>query len=273
MKQLAKPALAAIRDGRVRSPRAQHAVRARLAREHPRLVHLAADLVGAPDPCWYCPDGHIDVAETTPDACAECGSTELRQDEDVLDTWFSSALWPFATLGWPDDDARPRLLLSERRQRDRPRDHLPLGGADDHGGPRVDGRGPVPRRDHPLDDSRARRPTHVEEPRHRHRPARGDRAHGADATRYGLLKMSSTQDVRFNVGTIDEGRKLANKLWNVSRLILANAGDRSPTCDRRASRSAGSSLGSTRHAATSSARSRPSTSRARVNTLYRAHVR
>jgi valyl-tRNA synthetase len=53
-------------------------------------------------------------------------------------------------------------------------------------------------------------------------------SHGADATRYGLLKMSSTQDVRFNVGMIDEGRKLANKLWNVSRLILANAGDARP---------------------------------------------
>jgi len=52
--------------------------------------------------------------------------------------------------------------------------------------------------------------------------------HGADATRYGLLKMSSTQDVRFSVGFIEEGRKLANKLWNVARLILANAGDARP---------------------------------------------
>jgi valyl-tRNA synthetase len=52
--------------------------------------------------------------------------------------------------------------------------------------------------------------------------------YGADATRYGLLKMSSTQDVRFSVGQIEEGRRLANKLWNVSRLILANAGDARP---------------------------------------------
>ena len=87
-------------------------------------------------------------------------------------------------------------------------------------------------------------------------------SHGADATRYGLLKMSSTQDVRFNVGMIDEGRKLANKLWNVSRLILANAGDSKPDVRPRASRSAGSSLASTQRAATSSASSRPSTSRA-----------
>src|SRR5213079_1734265 len=53
-------------------------------------------------------------------------------------------------------------------------------------------------------------------------------AHGADATRYGLAKMSSTQDVRFSTGPIEEGRKLANKLWNVSRLILTNAGNAQP---------------------------------------------
>jgi valyl-tRNA synthetase len=52
--------------------------------------------------------------------------------------------------------------------------------------------------------------------------------HGADATRYGLLKMSSTQDVRFSEGAIEEGRKLANKLWNVSRLVLANVGEATP---------------------------------------------
>jgi valyl-tRNA synthetase len=53
-------------------------------------------------PAWYCPDGHLTVARQDPSACGECGATELRQDEDVLDTWFSSGLWPFSTLGWPD---------------------------------------------------------------------------------------------------------------------------------------------------------------------------
>ena len=52
---------------------------------------------------WYCPDGHVTVAIEDPDACAECGTTELEQDADVLDTWFSSQLWPFSTLGWPDE--------------------------------------------------------------------------------------------------------------------------------------------------------------------------
>jgi valyl-tRNA synthetase len=53
-------------------------------------------------PAWYCPDGHVTVTRKDPDACAECGAGELAQDEDVLDTWFSSGLWPFSTLGWPD---------------------------------------------------------------------------------------------------------------------------------------------------------------------------
>ncbi len=57
-------------------------------------------------PAWFCPDGHITVTEevTGPGKCAQCGKSELKQDEDVLDTWFSSQLWPLSTLGWPDTD-------------------------------------------------------------------------------------------------------------------------------------------------------------------------
>ena len=55
-------------------------------------------------PAWYCDaDGSVIVARTQPEACTECGSTDLRAEEDVLDTWFSSALWPFSTLGWPEE--------------------------------------------------------------------------------------------------------------------------------------------------------------------------
>ncbi len=54
-------------------------------------------------PVWYCPDGHMTCTREDPTECAQCGSTELRQDEDVLDTWFSSGLWPFSTLGWPEE--------------------------------------------------------------------------------------------------------------------------------------------------------------------------
>jgi valyl-tRNA synthetase len=53
-------------------------------------------------PVWYCPDNHMTVAREDPTQCATCGSKDIRQDEDVLDTWFSSGLWPFSTLGWPE---------------------------------------------------------------------------------------------------------------------------------------------------------------------------
>jgi valyl-tRNA synthetase len=54
-------------------------------------------------PVWYCPDGHMTCAREDPTECATCHSKDIHQDEDVLDTWFSSGLWPFSTLGWPDE--------------------------------------------------------------------------------------------------------------------------------------------------------------------------
>lgn len=56
-------------------------------------------------PAWYCTDGHVTVARDTPKVCAECGNDALTQDDDVLDTWFSSALWPFSAMGWPNETA------------------------------------------------------------------------------------------------------------------------------------------------------------------------
>ncbi len=54
-------------------------------------------------PVWYCPDGHMTTGRADPTQCGTCGSKDIHQDEDVLDTWFSSGLWPFSTLGWPDE--------------------------------------------------------------------------------------------------------------------------------------------------------------------------
>ncbi|HEY2740908.1 MAG TPA: valine--tRNA ligase, partial [Gaiellaceae bacterium] len=104
MEELAAPAIAAVKEGRVRfTPE-------RFARVYLDWMENIRDWCisrqiwwGHRIPVWYCPDGHVIVAETEPGECAECGSAELRQEEDVLDTWFSSALYPFATLGWPDE--------------------------------------------------------------------------------------------------------------------------------------------------------------------------
>jgi valyl-tRNA synthetase len=171
-------------------------------------------------PIWYCPDGHVVCAEEEPDACAECGSSELVRDPDVLDTWFSSALWPFATLGWPDDTpdlrryypgdvnstAREIIFLWEAR--------MIMAGLELVG-------------DIPFSDVIIHSTILAPDGRRMSKslgtgidPLELIAEHGADATRYGLLKMSSTQDVRFSAQPIEEGRKLANKLWNASRLLL-----------------------------------------------------
>ncbi|HKB93086.1 MAG TPA: valine--tRNA ligase [Gaiellaceae bacterium] len=171
-------------------------------------------------PIWYCPDGHVTCAETEPDACAECGSRELERDPDVLDTWFSSALWPFATLGWPEDTAELRryypgdvnstareiIFLWEAR--------MVMAGLELMG-------------DIPFGDVIIHSTILAPDGRRMSKslgtgidPLELIEQYGADATRYGLLKMSSTQDVRFSTQPIEEGRKLANKLWNASRLLL-----------------------------------------------------
>jgi valyl-tRNA synthetase len=208
---------------------------ARRARYHPESQHRFAidSLANAPDwcvsrqlwwghqiPVWKCPDGHVVCTWPEPDACAECGSAGLERDPD---TWFSSALWPFATLGWPgltpeleryypgdvSVTAREIIRLWENR--------MIFSG--------LELMDEVPFTDVIItstvlapDGRRMSKSlgTGID-------PLEAVAQHGADATRYGLLKISSTQDVRFSWGAIEEGRKLANKLWNASRLLLSYA--------------------------------------------------
>jgi len=176
-------------------------------------------------PVWYCdPCEETYVAEQAPQRCGACGG-ELRQEEDVLDTWFSSALWPFATLGWPEDTpelrafyptsflttAREILFLWVAR--------MIMTG--------IEFAGDVPFRDvyvHSVIQARDGRRmskslgTGID-------PLEEIDKHGADALRFGLLAMSSTQDVRFSDAKVQQGADLANKLWNASRLILQGVGE------------------------------------------------
>jgi valyl-tRNA synthetase len=177
---------------------------------------------------WECPDGHLTVEETEPGACAECGSSELTRSEDVLDTWFSSALWPFAILGWPEQTPEleawyPGTLNTTAREIIRLWENRMIFSG-------LELMGEIPfevviihttvlaRDGRRMSKSLG---TGID-------PLELVAEHGADATRYGLLKLTSSQDVRFAEGAIEEGRKLANKLWNVARLILANVGDARP---------------------------------------------
>ena len=171
-------------------------------------------------PVWYCDAcEETYVAEEAPERCGACDGP-LRQEDDVLDTWFSSALWPFATLGWPEGTpelrafyptsflttAREILFLWVAR--------MIMTG--------IEFAGDVPFRDvyvHSVIQARDGRRmskslgTGID-------PLEEIDRHGADALRFGLLAMSSTQDVRFSDAKVQQGADLANKLWNASRLIL-----------------------------------------------------
>jgi valyl-tRNA synthetase len=226
MDELKQPALAALRERRVRfHPESQHRFAIESLESAPDWNISRQLWWGHQLPVWYCADGHITVEENAPDACAVCGSTELERDPDVLDTWFSSALWPFATLGWPDDtpDLRafyPGDLQTTARDIIRLWENRMIFAG-------LELLGEVPFCDVIIHSTvLARDGRRMSKSLGTGIDAREviDQ-HGADASRYGLIKMSSTQDVRFSDGFLEEGRKLAIKLWNVARLIIANVGE------------------------------------------------
>jgi valyl-tRNA synthetase len=173
-------------------------------------------------PVWYCDAcEETYVAETPPERCSACGGV-LRQDEDVLDTWFSSALWPFAVLGWPDATAELRAfyptdaLVTARDIIFLWVARMVMMGLEFLG--RI-----------PFSDVYITSVIQAPDGRRMSKslgtgidPLDEIAAHGADAVRFGLYAMSSTQDVRYSAAKIQQGRDLANKLWNASRLILLN---------------------------------------------------
>jgi valyl-tRNA synthetase len=224
MDRLAPPAIKAVEDGRVRfAPERWGDVYLDWMRGIRPWCISRQLWWGHRVPVYTCEScEHVMVAETPPKTCAKCGGP-VRQEEDVLDTWFSSALWPFATLGWPEDTTRlakfyPTSMLSTAR------DIIYLWVArmimmglefmDD-----------VPFRDviiHPTvmaaDGRRMSKSlgTGVD-------PLELIDSYGADATRFGLIYMSSLQDVRFSSERIEMGRNFANKIWNASRFVLHGA--------------------------------------------------
>jgi valyl-tRNA synthetase len=170
-------------------------------------------------PVWYRGDETY-VGERPPEG------EGWEQEEDVLDTWFSSALWPFATLGWPDTDAPELRAFFPTDTMVTARDIIFLWVA------RMimtslEFTGEVPFTDvyvHSIiqapDGRRMSKSlgTGID-------PLEEMDRHGADALRFGLLAMSSAQDVRFSEARVQQGRDLANKMWNASRLVLMEARD------------------------------------------------
>ncbi|MDQ3668943.1 MAG: valine--tRNA ligase, partial [Actinomycetota bacterium] len=203
MDELKKPALEALRERRVRyHPESQHRFAIESLESAPDWNISRQIWWGHQLPVWECPDGHVTVEESEQDACAECGSGELERSKDVLDTWFSSALWPFATLGWPEEteDLRafyPGNLQTTAREIIRLWENRMIFSG-------LELVGKIPFTDVIIhstilapDGRRMSKSlgTGID-------PLDVIADHGADAVRYGLLKMSSTQDVRFSYDAV-----------------------------------------------------------------------
>ena len=181
-------------------------------------------------PAWYCEEcGEINVAHAAPDKCSKCGSTKLKQDEDTLDTWFSSALWPFSTLGWPEktedlDYFYPtstlvtgydiiffwvaRMIFSGLEHMGKvPFDTILIHGL--------------------VRDSQGRKMSKslgngVD-------PLEEIDKYGADALRFTMATGNSPgNDMRYLPERVEASRNFANKLWNASRFILMNLDENEP---------------------------------------------
>ncbi len=229
MDQMARPAIEVVKQGRVRFiPESQGEVYLDwLERIRPWCVSRQL-WWGHRLPVWYRGEETY-VGEEPPQG------EGWEQESDVLDTWFSSALWPFATLGWPDTETPEYKAFFPTDVLSTARDIIFLWVA------RMimtslEFTGEVPFRDvyiHSViqapDGRRMSKSlgTGID-------PLDEISVHGADALRFGLLAMSSTQDVRYSEARVKQGRDLANKMWNASRLILLNAGGgegRPPTAE------------------------------------------
>ncbi|HEX9561781.1 MAG TPA: valine--tRNA ligase [Candidatus Dormibacteraeota bacterium] len=178
-------------------------------------------------PVYYCANGHRTVSVERPTECAECANGQITQDTDVLDTWFSSALWPFATLGWPDQTEDLRAFYpNDMNSTAREIINLWVSRMIMTG---LEFMGEVPFSDVAIhcqvqatDGRRMSKSlgTGVD-------PRRLISKFGADAVRAWAASVAmSSQDVRFDETRVEGYRRFCNKLWNATRLVLGSVGDK-----------------------------------------------
>lgn len=225
MEPLAKEALRVVREGEVKF------VPERFAKTYINWMENVHDWCisrqlwwGHQIPAWYCDDcGHINVSREDPTKCEKCGSTHLTRDPDVLDTWFSSALWPFSTLGWPEKTKEldfyyptsvmvtgydiiffwvARMIFSGCEQMHQ----IPFHTVLIHGLVRDDkGRKMSKSLGNGID------------------PLEMAEKFGADALRFNLITGNSPgNDTRFYTEKCEAMRNFANKIWNASRFVMMN---------------------------------------------------
>ena len=178
-------------------------------------------------PVWYCQDcGHINVSEEDVEKCEKCGSTNLKQDEDVLDTWFSSALWPFSTLGWPEETEDLKryyptdllvtgfdiiffwvarmIMMGYEFMNEKPFSHVYIHQLvrDKYGRKMSKSLG------NGID------------------PLEVIDEYGADPMRFTLAILAAQgRDIKLDPRYFDAYKKFANKIWNATRFVLMNLED------------------------------------------------
>jgi valyl-tRNA synthetase len=223
---LAEAALAAVRDGRIRI------IPDRFAKVYYNWLENIRDWVisrqlwwGHRIPVWTCGNGHVFAAVEDPSTCPDCGSRELNQDPDVLDTWFSSGLWPFSTLGWPDDPEDLRrfyptsvmetgydiLFFWVARM-------IMLG---------LEMTGDIPFRDVYLHGL-------IRVGREKMSKVKGNVLNpldlidefGTDALRVSVVSGTTPgNDTQISKEKLESNRNFVNKLWNAGRFVVTNIGD------------------------------------------------
>jgi len=224
IKPLAEAALAAVRDGRIKI------IPERFTKVYYNWLENIHDWCisrqlywGHRIPVWYCDDcDELTVTMEDPTSCQACGSTNIRQDPDILDTWFSSALWPFSTLGWPDDTEDLRyfypttiletgydilffwvarmIMMGLECAGDIPFHYVYLHGMvrDEHGQKMSRSKGNVVDPLEVMDE------------------------YGTDALRFTLLTGSTPgNDVNLSLTRMEANRNFANKIWNAARFVIS----------------------------------------------------
>ena len=234
MEPLAKPAIEAVEQGKTRF------VPESWAKTYFHWMHNIRDWCisrqlwwGHRIPAWYCAAcKKPTVARQTPDKCVHCGGKELAQDEDVLDTWFSSWLWPFATLGWPEPTRELRTFYPNTVM-ETGYDILFFWVA------RMLMAGlhfmkKVPFRTVYLHtmvtDEKGEKMAKVKG--NTIDPLDVVQKHGADALRFALAWLTTQaaqgKNIRFSWSNVEDARRFANKIWNATRFVLMNLDDYNP---------------------------------------------
>ncbi|MBQ8610693.1 MAG: valine--tRNA ligase [Oscillospiraceae bacterium] len=229
MEPLAKPAIEAVEDGTIRY------VPERFTKNYLNWMNNTRDWCisrqlwwGHQIPAWYCADcGETIVAKDAPAVCPKCGSTHLEQDPDTLDTWFSSALWPFSTLGWPNEDSEDLKYFY-------PTNTL-VTGYDIIGFwvSRMIFSGLAYTGKAPFDTVCIHGIVRDEQGRKMSKslgngidPLVVIEEFGADALRFMLVDGSTPgNDMRYSDKRVMAARNFANKLWNATRFVLMNLDD------------------------------------------------